>query len=69
MALMAVQNKQPMAANSALLCVLIKVLQPLQTKLVVSPAVVRDINNPAVRYRRLLVPGGEVVLASEDDEG
>ena len=49
MALMAVQDKQPMAANSALLCVLIKVLQPLDTKLVVGPAVLRDSDNPVVR--------------------
>jgi hypothetical protein len=58
-----------MAANSALLCVLVKVLQPLQTKLIICPAVLRDSNNPVVRHTWLLVPGREVVLALEDDEG
>ena len=58
-----------MAANSALLCVLVKVLQPLQTKLIVCPAVLRDVDNPVARYNWLLVPGREVVLALEDDEG
>ena len=58
-----------MAANSALLCVLVKVLQPLQTKLIVCPAVFRDSDDPVVRYTWLLVPGREVVLALEDDEG
>ena len=67
--LMTVQNKQPMAANSALLCVLVKVLQPFQTKLIVCPAVLRDVDNPVARYNWLLVPGREVVLALEDNEG
>ena len=41
-ALMAVQNKQPVPPHLARLCMRVKVLQPLQTKRVVSPAVLRD---------------------------
>ena len=69
MALVAVQNKQPVAADSARLSVLIKVLQPLDSKLIVGPAVVRDTYNPVVRYTRLFVLGREVVLAREDNKG
>lgn len=58
-----------MAANSALLCVLIEVLQPLDAELIVGPAVLRDSDNPIVRYRWLLVPGREVVLALKYDKG
>ena len=47
---------------------LVKVLQPLQTKLVVSLTVLRDTDHLVVRYRWFLVPGREVVLALEDDE-
>jgi hypothetical protein len=41
-ALMAVQNEQPVRPHLARLCMLVKVLQPLQTKRVVGPAVLRD---------------------------
>jgi hypothetical protein len=41
-ALIAVQDKQSVSPNLAHLCMLIKVLQPLKTKLVISPAVLRD---------------------------
>jgi hypothetical protein len=41
-ALMAVQNKQPVHPYLARLCMRVKVLQLLQTKRVVSPAVLRD---------------------------
>jgi hypothetical protein len=40
-ALMAVQNEQPVCTHLARLCMLVKVLQPLQTKRVVGPAVLR----------------------------
>jgi hypothetical protein len=49
--------------------VLVKVLQPLQTKLIVCLAVLRDSNNLVVRYTWLLVLGREVVLALEDNKG
>jgi hypothetical protein len=42
MALMAVQNKQPIHPYLARLCMRVKMLQPLKTKRVVSPAVLRD---------------------------
>jgi hypothetical protein len=45
------------------------VLQPLETKLVRRPAVLRDCSNPVVRCAALLVPGREVMLAGGDDEG
>jgi hypothetical protein len=56
-------------ANSALLCVLVKLLQPLQSKLVICPAIVRDVGNPVARYTQLLVSSREVVLALEDKRG
>jgi hypothetical protein len=58
-----------MAANSALLCVLVKLLQPLQSKLIICPAILRDADKPVARYTQLLVPGREVVLALENDKG
>jgi hypothetical protein len=69
MALMAVDNKEPMSAYNPPLCVLIKVLQPLQPKLVCSPAVLRDCNNLVLGQILLLVPGREVIAAFEDNEG
>jgi hypothetical protein len=44
-ALIAVNCKQLVAANYPLLCMLIKVLQLLQAKLICSLAVLRDYNN------------------------
>jgi hypothetical protein len=40
-ALMAVQNKQPVRLYLARLCMRVKMLQPLKTKHVVGPAVLR----------------------------
>jgi hypothetical protein len=48
-ALVAVDNKQLVSAYNLPLCMLIKVLQPLQTKLICRPAVLRDCNNLIVR--------------------
>jgi hypothetical protein len=48
-ALMAVDNEEPISAYNPLLCMLIKVLQPLQPKLICRPAVLRDCNNPVLR--------------------
>jgi hypothetical protein len=42
MALMAVQNKQPVCPHLARLCMRVKMLQPLKAKRVVGPAVLRD---------------------------
>jgi hypothetical protein len=68
-ALIAVNNKEPISAYNSSLCMLIKVLQPLQPKLVCSPAVLRDCNNPVLGQILLLIPGREVIAALEDDEG
>ena len=48
-ALIAVDCEQSVAANYSLLCMLIKVLQPLQAKLICCPAVLRYCDNPIVR--------------------
>jgi hypothetical protein len=48
-ALMAVDNKEPISAYNPLLCMLIKVLQPLQPKLIYRLAVLRDCNNLVLR--------------------
>jgi hypothetical protein len=48
-ALIAVDNKEPISAYNPLLYMLIKVLQPLQPKLIYRPAVLRDYNNPVLR--------------------
>ena len=69
MALMAVDNQQPTRAYCPPLCMLIKVPQPCNTKLVCCLAVVADCNSPITRYIVVLVLGREVVLASEDNEG
>jgi hypothetical protein len=45
----AVDNKQTMLSTSTLLCIPVKVLQPLKTKLVRSLAVLRDCDNLVVR--------------------
>jgi hypothetical protein len=68
-ALMAVNNEQLISAYNSPFCMLIKVLQPLQAKLICCPAVLRDYNNPVVWRTALLVPGREIVLALEDDKG
>jgi hypothetical protein len=47
-ALIAINNKQPMCANNPPLYMLIKVLQLLQAKLIYYPAILRDRNNPIV---------------------
>lgn len=47
-ALMAVDNKQSVATDYLPLCMLIKVLQPLKTKLVSGPAILRDRDYPIV---------------------
>jgi hypothetical protein len=67
-ALMTVKNEQTIASNTTLFCMPVKVLQPLQAKLVRYPAVLRDCENPIPRHALLLVPGREVVLALKDDD-
>jgi hypothetical protein len=69
MALIAVNCEQSVGTNYSLLCMLIKVLQPLQAKLICRPAVLRDCNNPVLRQILLFVLSREVIAALEDDEG
>jgi hypothetical protein len=68
-ALMTVNYKQSVAANHPLLCMLVKVLQPLQAKLICCPAVLRNCNNPVLGQILFLVPDREVMAALEDDKG
>jgi hypothetical protein len=68
-ALMAVKNEQTIGPNSALFCMLVKVLQPLYTKLICCLAVLRDPNNPILRQTFFLIPDREVVLALKDNKG
>jgi len=64
-----ISSEQSVAANYPPLCMLVKVLQPLQPKLICRPAVLRHRNKPVLRQILLLVPGREVMAALEDDEG
>ena len=67
-ALVAIEDKQPTRPNHVALCVLNKVLQPLNSKVVSRPTVVADGDSPVSRYIFLLLPRRQVVLASKDDE-
>jgi hypothetical protein len=48
-ALVAVDKEQLILPNSASLCMRVKVFQPLQTKLICCPTVLRDCDNLVVR--------------------
>ena len=67
MALVAVNNQQPIATYSSSLCVVDKVLKLGKTKLICSPAVLADPNPPV--FEVVNVPGLVVVLCFEDKEG
>ena len=66
-ALMPIKDKQPTRPNYLALCVLKKVLQPLNSKTVGRPAVVTKGNSPISRDI-LLVLGRQVVLAGKDSK-
>jgi hypothetical protein len=66
---MTVDNQHTVGANSARLCMPVKVLQPVKTKLVGSPAVFGDADNPVLRQGFILVPVRQVLAGFEDDVG
>jgi hypothetical protein len=57
-----------MRAYYTVLYMLIKMLQPFNSKLICCPAIVADYNSPIARYIVALVPSREVVLTHEDNE-
>jgi hypothetical protein len=65
----ALMTVDTVGTNSARLCMPVKVLQPVKTKLVSSPAVFRDANNPVLGQGIVLVPVGQVLAGFEDDVG
>jgi hypothetical protein len=66
-ALMAVNNKQPVTAYCTSLCMLDKVLQPGKTKLVGGPAILANAN-PLI-WGVVVIPGLVIVLCFKDEEG
>ena len=69
MALVTIQNEQPVAANLTRFCIRVKVLQPLQTKRIVCPSILRDRELPITRYICLLILYRDVNTALVDNEG
>ena len=65
-ALMTINNKQPVTTYSLSLCMLDKVLQPCKTKLVCCPAILTNSYSPILR---VVIPGLVMVLCLEDEEG
>lgn len=54
---MAIDNEQSVAANNTLRGMLIKVLQPLQAKLICRSAILTDCNNLTTRHILILLLG------------
>jgi len=66
-AIVAIKDEQPTRPNYLALCMLNKVLQPLDSKLVRCPAVITD-GDSLISRNILLVPGRQVVLTGKDDK-
>ena len=67
-ALMAVQGEEPIPTNRTSLCICVKVLEPVYPKDVRSPPIITNYKN-LVQWELFLVPGGQVVCTSKDEEG
>ena len=68
-ALVIIDYQHAVGTNSARLCMPVKVLQPVKTKLVSSPAVFSDADYPVLRQGIVLVPVRQVLAGFEDDVG
>ena len=68
MALMAIENQQPVFALCTRCCIEVEVLDPIQTYCIGSPAIVGSCNAPVGREIALGIPVGKVVLRGQDDE-
>ena len=64
----AVEDQKTIAANRSRLGVPVKVLQPLQTQLIIGPAIGRRCNGPIVREVAVSVLVSEVILARTYDK-
>ena len=69
MALVTIQNEQPVAANLTRFCIRVKVLQPLQTKRIVCPSILRDRELLILQYVCLFVLCRDINTALIDDKG
>ena len=68
-ALVAVEDQQPIFAFRTRCCVVVEVLDPIQAYCIGSPAIVGGCDAPVGREVALGVPASEVVLRGQDDEG
>jgi hypothetical protein len=66
-ALIAIDNKQPVYSSRGRLCISVKVLQLRQREVIVNLASRRDSNNPVAR--QIVKLGGDKDLAREDKKG
>ena len=67
-ALITVSCEQLVATKYYLFCILVKVLQLLQPKLICYLAVLRDCNNLILGSSILLILGGELIAALKDNK-
>ena len=62
-----IEDEKTITTGSSRLSVPVKVLNPFQTSLVCGPAVGRCGDNPVAWESAVLVPGGEMIFARNDD--